>query len=169
MNESAINEIKFTDKIFSERLYRDRFVFPEALIVLFKTSDEIVEAIEGEIKKRIEKKEINNFSNEVILKNIAGPFYNDLSEEEQASLLKVIDEIKNDMIGDNEDKAPVITLPKKKVFADDELKRMIRDSQDLLGEEAKRAGDVLEVSRKPNGDIDLAGDAEALDERIKLD
>lgn len=169
MNESGINEIKFTDNVFSERLYRDRFVFPEALIVLFKNNDEIVEAMEGEIKERIKKKEINNFSNEVILKNIAGPFYNDLSEEEQESLIKVIGEIKSDMIGNNKEKAPAVSLSKKEGFADDELEKMIRDSQILLSEEAKRAGDIAEVSRKSNGDIDLKGDAEALDERIKLD
>lgn len=168
MNEGAINEVRFSDKITGERLYRDRFVFPEALIVLFKTNDEIVEAMEIEIKERTEKKEINNFSNEVILKNIAGPFYSDLSEEERVSLLKVIGEIKNDITNNDEEKPPV-SLPKKEVFADDELKRMIRDSENLLSKEAERAGDIAEVSRKSNGDIDLKGDAEALDERIKLD
>ncbi|HBI17602.1 MAG: hypothetical protein UR60_C0017G0025 [Candidatus Moranbacteria bacterium GW2011_GWF2_34_56] len=168
MNEGAINEIRFNDNVFSERLYRDRFVFPEALIVLFKDSDEIVEAMEREIEERIKNREINNFSNEVILKNIAGPFYGDLSEDEQAALVKVIGEIKNDKINNGEEKAPII-LPKKEVLADDELKRMIRDSANLLSEEAKRAGVIGEVERKSNGDIDPKGDAEALDERIKLD
>ncbi|MFA6183508.1 MAG: hypothetical protein WC682_00215 [Parcubacteria group bacterium] len=148
------NELIFTTP---DRLPRDRFVFPEVLVGIFKDNDAIVEAIETEIRKRIQESTINNFTSEVVLKNVIGPFFIDLNNEEKKILLSIVDEIKDKKIEKEEKDISNKAVPKK-TLSNNDLQEAIAGATNFLSEEAKRAGNVSEVKRTFKGSIIFDGD-----------
>lgn len=166
MNESAMELTpKFEDRTINDRPYRDRFVFPEVLVGTFVDNDAIIEAMEEEIKNRIQEKTIKNFSNEVILKNVMGPFYNDLSEEERGIFLSIIGEMKEERINILDDKNFSIPPVHKKTSSED-WSEAVKGARDFLNKEAERAGHVVEVTRNDKGQIELVGDPVASEGKI---
>lgn len=162
----------------NKKLYRDRFVFPEVLVVLFKNgNDEIIEKIEEEVEKRIRDGVAKFYSDEkvaknidkIILKNILGPFYDDLNSKELEVLLSIVGEIKDKGIKRDQEKSLSYT-PKRKSILGDDLQKAVFGAKEFLNGEAKRAGFTSKVSRDSiTGKLDLEGDAESLDGRIIFD
>lgn len=171
MNVNDLNPdvVQFKDQR-SKRLHRDRFVFPEVLVGTFIDNDEIIEKIEEELKNRIQEGVINNFSNETMLKNVFGPFYNDLSTEEKEIFLSIIEEIKIEKIKIKQEGLLGDSLNRRRALSDQDLETAKLGAAEFLKDEAGRAGFTSEVSRNvTTGELSLEGDVEKLEGRIIFD
>ncbi|EKE21265.1 MAG: hypothetical protein ACD_7C00301G0005 [uncultured bacterium] len=159
-------EINFT---IPDRLPRDRFVFPEVLVGVFKDNDAIVEALESNVDHEIREKRINNISDEVILKNVVGPFYEDFSVEEKRILISIIREMRSEKIKKDQ-LEPLGSASNRKLLSSDDLQKAVAGAKDFLKEDAARAGFTSEVSRDSiTGSLSPEGDAEELEGKIVFD
>lgn len=153
----------------SNKLYRDRFVFPEVLAGVYKDNDAIVEALEAAVDHEIREKRINNISDEVILKNAVGPFYEDFSVEEKRILTSIVSEMRNEKMEKEQGEPLGSGSNRKSVVFGDNLQKAVKDAEVLLKEEAGRAGIAKEVIRETSGEVKLAGDGAAMEGRIIFD
>ncbi|KKP68798.1 MAG: hypothetical protein UR66_C0003G0063 [Candidatus Moranbacteria bacterium GW2011_GWE1_35_17] len=168
VSELSPDGVKFKDEK-GERLYRDRFVFPEVLVGVFKDNDAIVEALESSVDHEIREKRINNISDEVILKNVVGPFYEDFSVEEKRILISIIREMRSEKIKKDQIE-PLGSASNRKLLSSDDLQKAVAGAKDFLKEDAVRAGFTSEVSRDSiTGSLSLEGDAEELEGKIVFD
>lgn len=160
-------EINFT---ISDRLPRDRFVFPEVLVGIFKDNDAIVDALETAVVNEVREKRINNISDEAILKNVIGPFFNDLSIEEKRILINIVGEMRNEKIKQDQEKPLGGASNRKPLFDKKSFQEAINGAKELLDSEAGRAGITNgEVSREISGEIRPVSDGAALEGRIIFD